>query len=129
MPKGMDLFAFQVASLVAGLAVALPFYLQETMGGHPMPLSQQAALSIAYTGLIASALGFTCWNMGVIRTGPKTAGYLGNLYPVFGATLGILVLGEPFRWYHAVGAVVTLAGIWLATASPAVQPRAENRRA
>jgi drug/metabolite transporter (DMT)-like permease len=123
MPRGMDLFAFQIASLVAGLAVALPFYLQETLGGHPMPLSQQAVLSVAYTGLIASVLGFTCWNMGVIRTGPKTAGYLGNLYPVFGATLGILVLGEPFRWYHAVGAIVTLAGIWLATASPAARPR------
>jgi drug/metabolite transporter (DMT)-like permease len=115
LPKGMDLVAFQVAAFVPGLVASLPFYIFETTNGHPMPLSLQAALSVAYTGLIASVLGFTCWNMGVMRVGAKTAGYFGNLYPIFGATLGILVLGEPFHWYHAVGALVTLGGIYLAT--------------
>jgi drug/metabolite transporter (DMT)-like permease len=118
LPKGMDLVAFQVAAFVPGLVVSLPFYMFETAKGHPMPLSLHAALSVAYTGLIASVLGFTCWNMGVMRVGAKTAGYFGNLYPIFGATLGILVLGEPFRWYHAVGALVILSGIYLATITP-----------
>jgi drug/metabolite transporter (DMT)-like permease len=119
LPNEMDLVVFQVASFVPGLIVALPFYLFETAGGHPMPLSLQAALSVAYTGLIASVLGFTCWNLGVLRIGAKTAGYFGNLYPVFGATLGIMLLGEPLRWYHAVGALIILAGIYLATVSRA----------
>jgi len=117
MPRNIDLIAFQVASFVPGLLVALPFYLYETASGHPMPISLQSALSVAYTGLIASVLGFTCWNLGVLRIGAKNAGYFGNLYPVFGATMGIIVLGEPFRWYHAVGALIILAGIYLATLS------------
>src|SRR5258706_6672442 len=53
-------------------------------------------------------VGFTCWNLGVMQIGPKAAGYFGNLFPVFGAALGILLLGEPFRWFHAVGGIVTL---------------------
>jgi drug/metabolite transporter (DMT)-like permease len=125
LPRGMDLLAFQVASFVPGLIVALPFYLWEHATGYPMPLSLPAILSVAYTGLLASVLGFTFWNLGVLRVGAKTAGYFGNLYPVFGATLGILVLGEPLRWHHVVGALVVLTGIYLATvggARPIVKP-------
>ncbi len=118
LPKGMDLVAFQVAAFVAGLAVLAPFYVVETLGGRPMPISRDAALFVGYTALVASVMGFTCWNMGVIRLGPKTAGYFGNLFPVFGATLGIVLLGEAFRWFHALGGIVILGGIYLATYSP-----------
>ena len=72
----------------------------------------------------ASVVGFTCWNLGVMRIGPKTAGYFGNLFPAFGAALGILLLGEPFRWFHAVGGIVTLSGIYLAMNAPAKPPTA-----
>ena len=115
VPKSIDLVAFQVACFVAGLTVLAPFYVYETMGGRPMPISWAAALLVGYSSVLASVVGFTCWNLGVMRIGSKTAGYLGNLFPVFGAVLGILLLGEPFRWFHAVGGIVTLAGIGLAT--------------
>jgi drug/metabolite transporter (DMT)-like permease len=119
LPKGMDLVAFQVAAFVVGLAVLLPIYLGETAGGRPMPVTWSAALYVGYTALVASVMGFTCWNMGVLRIGPKTAGYFGNLFPVFGAALGILLLGEPFQWFHAIGGMVILGGIYLATVGPA----------
>lgn len=118
VPKEMDLVAFQVMAFVAGLTVLAPFYTYETVGGRPMPLSWSAALLVGYAGLAASVVGFTCWNLGVMQIGPKTAGYFGNLFPVFGAALGILLLGEPFRWFHAVGGIVTLSGIYLATVAP-----------
>jgi drug/metabolite transporter (DMT)-like permease len=37
-----------------------------------------------------------------------------NLVPVFGALLAVLLLGEPFAYYHALGLVLVLGGIWLA---------------
>ena len=124
VPKEMDLVAFQVMAFVAGLAVLGPFYIYETVVGRPLPLSWSAALLVGYAGLAASVVGFTCWNLGVMQIGPKTAGYFGNLFPVFGATLGILLLGEPFRWFHAVGGIVTVSGIYFATvAAPADQVR------
>ncbi len=128
LPKGMDLIAFQVASFVVGLAVLAPFYVGETMAGRPMPISWDAALFVGYTALIASVMGFTCWNLGVIRIGPKTAGYLGNLFPVFSAALAIVLLGEALRWYHAMGGIVILGGIYLATYSRAApQPAPDTR--
>jgi drug/metabolite transporter (DMT)-like permease len=119
MPKGMNLVAFQVMSFAVGLAFTAPFYLYETLSGRPMPLTWSAVLFVAYTGLIASVVGFTAWNLGVMRVGPKTAGYFGNLFPIFGAALGILLLGEPFRWFHAAGGLMVLIGIYLATVTPA----------
>jgi len=115
IPKAIDLMAFQVAAIGVGLIVALPFYLHETWSGRPMPVTWTAALMVAYIAVVASAGGYTLWNFGVIRIGPRSAGYFGNLYPVFGALLGIVLLGEPLHGYHAVGAAVVLAGILLAT--------------
>jgi drug/metabolite transporter (DMT)-like permease len=36
------------------------------------------------------------------------------LVPIFGALLAVLILGEPFAAYHAVGLALVLGGIWLA---------------
>jgi drug/metabolite transporter (DMT)-like permease len=66
VPKEMDLVAFQVMAFVAGLAVLGPFYIYETVGGRPLPLSWSAALLVGYAGLAASVVGFTCWNLGVM---------------------------------------------------------------
>ena len=115
IPKAIDLMAFQVAAIGVGLVVALPFYVGETFGGRPMPVTWTAALMVAYIAVVASAGGYTLWNFGVIRIGPRSAGYFGNLYPVFGALLGIVLLGEPLHGYHLVGGAVVLAGILLAT--------------
>lgn len=123
LPKGMDLVAFQVMAFVAGLIVVAPFYAAESIGGRPMPLTWTAAMFVGYAGLVASVIGFTCWNMGVMRIGPKAAGYFGNLFPIFGAALGIILLGESFRWFHAVGGLITLAGIYLATVAPTASPQ------
>jgi drug/metabolite transporter (DMT)-like permease len=51
---------------------------------------------------------------GVELIGPGRAGLFVNLVPIFGALLAVLILGEPFTAYHAVGLVLVLGGIWLA---------------
>ena len=58
-----------VISFVAGLAALTPLYIYETVGGRPIPLTWSAALLVGYAGLAASVVGFTCWNLGVMRIG------------------------------------------------------------
>jgi drug/metabolite transporter (DMT)-like permease len=38
-----------------------------------------------------------------------------NLIPFLVIGLSWLLLGEAIRWYHPVGAVVVIGGVWLAT--------------
>ena len=47
-----------------------------------------------------------------------SAGYLGNLFPVFSALLAVIFLGEAIAWYHALGGMLVLGGIYLATVPP-----------
>ena len=64
--------------------------------------------------LFPSLLSQIFFMRGFELIGPGRAGLFVNLVPVFGAILGVAILGEPFRWYHAVGLALVLGGIWLA---------------
>lgn len=115
LPRELKLMGFQLAAFGIGALMILPLYLIETSGGRAMPVSTTSLLYVGYVAVAASLLAITFYNMAIRRIGPRIAGYMGNLFPVFGAVLGILILGEAFEWFHAIGGVVILAGIYLAT--------------
>jgi len=70
--------------------------------------------AIAYLGLVGTAVGFVWFYEGVKALGVARASVFTNLVPVFGATLAVLVLGEPLLPSMVVGGLVTLAGVSLA---------------
>jgi len=51
---------------------------------------------------------------GVQLIGPGRAGVFINLVPIFASALSVLLLGEKFGLFHAVGMVLVLGGIWVA---------------
>lgn len=51
--------------------------------------------SLAVLGLVCTALTYHLWNWGLKQLGTHTSGVIGNLEPLTGALLGVLVLGEP----------------------------------
>jgi len=115
-PKDIDIMPFMTALAIIGLIVMAPLYVWETAMVKPMPFTPTSVLYVLYIGIFASFLGTTMWNEGTYRAGAAQAGYFGNLYPIFSGVLAILILGEDPRWFHATGAALVIAGIWLATA-------------
>ena len=69
---------------------------------------------LLYVGLLPSLLSQIFFMRGVELIGPARAGLFVNLVPVFGALLAVVLLGEPFAFYHALGLALVLGGIWLA---------------
>jgi drug/metabolite transporter (DMT)-like permease len=55
------------------------------------------------------------WDRGVAAIGPARAGAYLYLIPLMGALMAVLFLGESIRAYHAVGLVLIVGGVWLAT--------------
>lgn len=51
--------------------------------------------SLAMLGVVCTALTYHLWNWGLKEVGTHTSGVIGNLEPLTGALLGVLVLGEP----------------------------------
>ena len=114
-PPQMHILPFMTAITIVSLVAMFPFYMWETMTIRPMPVSQASVLSILYVGIFASVAGTTMWNEGTYRVGGATAGYFGNLFPIFAGFLAIIFLGEVPAWYHGAGAALVLFGIYLAT--------------
>ena len=114
-PRQMHILPFMAAITIVSLVAMFPFYVWETVTIRPMPVSEASVMSILYVGIFASVAGTTMWNEGTYRVGGATAGYFGNLFPIFAGLLAIVFLGEVPAWYHGAGAAAVLLGIYLAT--------------
>ena len=60
-----------------------------------------------------SIISYLIWNNGVKEIGPTNAGVYTYLLPVFGIILSMIFLDETFLFYHLVGTVLILIGIFL----------------
>jgi drug/metabolite transporter (DMT)-like permease len=74
-------------------------------------------LSLAYLGLLGTALAFVWYSQGVQRLGAARTVVFNNLVPVFGACFGVLLLDEPLLASMLVGGAVAVAGVMLASRS------------
>lgn len=66
---------------------------------------------IIYAAIFPSILSQLFWVLGLEKIGSNRGGIFINLVPIFGAILAILLLGEQFQAYHAIGMVLVLGGI------------------
>ncbi|MCU0975037.1 MAG: DMT family transporter [Steroidobacteraceae bacterium] len=80
-----------------------------------LAISPAAALSVLYLGLLGTAVAFVWYLRAVQVLGPARTVIFNNLVPVFGATFGVLLLGEPLSASMLVGGAVAVAGVMLVT--------------
>jgi drug/metabolite transporter (DMT)-like permease len=107
-------FVFFTAMAIVAFLTSLPPLAYEVMTGTVQWPTLKGWLVLLYVGLMPSLLSQIFFMRGVELIGPARAGLFVNLVPVFGALLAVLLLGEPFAWYHAAGLVLVLSGIALA---------------
>ena len=98
-----------------GIVVLIPFTLWEALAWLPTELSWKSVALVFTAALIPGAGSYAAYSymqrkLGVARVG--TVLYLG---PLYSALLAWGVLGERIEWYHGVGALLILPGIWLST--------------
>ncbi len=78
-----------------------------------LEFSSTAWLSLAFLGVMGTALGFTLYYLGIVQLGAGRAAVFINLVPIFAIIGGWLILGEGLDWSLAVGLMLVLAGIRL----------------
>jgi drug/metabolite transporter (DMT)-like permease len=103
------------AIAIAGALTLLPPMLYETVAFDAFPRSRAAWASILALAVIPSVLAYGSYQIGVREVGPSVTGVFFYLIPVYGVLLATLLLGESFHLYHAVGLVLVVAGVVLAT--------------
>ena len=112
-------FLFAISLLGLALLAPVVAYRAAQVPLHAPSVPQ--AIGILYMGVAASVVAFICWNRGVAVVGANAAGFTIHLLPAFGTILAILLLGESFGVFHAVGIATILAGVVLATRAPAAK--------
>ncbi len=107
--------------VIAAMAVGVltPFALTEFALGHRLDPSLDTIGALAFVGLFSSFLAYVLYNRGVEQAGAHIAGLYTHLMPVYGMLLAMLFLDERLRLFHAVGFVLILTGIWIASRGPA----------
>lgn len=116
-PKSLDLICFLTVIFLIGSITTLPFHIGEIIVVEAMPMNWTAFWAVAYIALFPAVLAHIFWVDAIRRIGPAPAGYFIYLTPVFGILMAIMLLGEVFSWYHGVGIVLILGGVWLATSA------------
>jgi drug/metabolite transporter (DMT)-like permease len=104
---------FFAALAVVAFTTSLPLLGLEIARGTAQLPTPTGWLILLYVGLLPSLLSQVFFMRGVELIGPARAGLFVNLVPIFGALLAVVLLGEPFALYHALGLVLVLGGIWL----------------
>ncbi|MDT9594676.1 EamA family transporter [Nocardioides zeae] len=96
-------------------------------GAPPVPSAVEAA-AFAYVSLVATALAFVCWFVGLARLDVASVGVVGLLNPVTGVLLGTLLAAEHLSLPQLVGVAVVLGAVAVATgrSGRAAGPRAET---
>ncbi|WP_418320614.1 DMT family transporter [Piscinibacter sakaiensis] len=115
--SALDNVARLAAIVAGGIVVLLPFTLIELLASSAPALAQpgKGLLLVVLAAVLPGVISYQAYSFLLHELGAARAVLVLYLAPIYGALSAWLVLGEPPRWYHAVGAAIILPSIWLAT--------------
>lgn len=111
-PAVSGMVFFTVLSVIAAI-VSVPVFAVELLQGTEQWPTPKGWLVVAYISIFPSFLSQIFFMRGVELIGPGRAGVFINLVPIFSSFLAVVLLGEPFHFYHAAALVLVLMGIAL----------------
>jgi uncharacterized membrane protein len=94
-------------------AVALAPIAAATTWREGIDFAPHRVVAIVLLGVVGTGLAYVLNYQVVAEMGPTKASLVTYLVPVVAVTVGVLVLGEPFRLRILVGGLLTIAGIAL----------------
>lgn len=112
-PHGLNATRALFAIIAGGCLLLLPFYIGESILVRAVPVNTVSIGSIITIALLVSVGAMLMWNWGNATVGANRASIFINLVPVFGALMGVTLLGESFEAYHLAGMILICLGVWL----------------
>lgn len=113
---GLSTLTITLGATLVGLMFDVPLAALELSSATIGPITPMIGLGVLYLGLVSTALAFHLWNLGFKLLDANTAALCFFAQPVVGATLGVLLLGEPFSFGLALGASLILGGALVSAA-------------
>ncbi|MEM1285242.1 MAG: DMT family transporter [Pseudomonadota bacterium] len=105
---------FLLMLAIGAMLGSIPLLVIDLAAGRYPAADWRTVALMTYVVLFPSFVSQVFWVRGVELIGAGRASLFINLIPVFGALLAVVILGEVFQTYHAVGLVCVVGGIFLA---------------
>jgi drug/metabolite transporter (DMT)-like permease len=84
-----------------------------TIGSYFNPLvNLNFSVSILYLGILSSSIAFLLINYSLSKIKASENAVFSNLSTIVSIMAGVVLLNEPFFWYHLAGASLILLGVW-----------------
>ena len=107
--------SFLAVGMGWGSAFLIPGVAWEIASGRTMVFDGESMASFAFICIFPSLIGYMFLNRGIELIGANRAAPFIHLVPVFGSAMAIVLLGERFEVFHAVGYALVFVGITVAT--------------
>lgn len=119
-PSALDPLTRLCAIAVAGALVLLPFTVGEALLWQGPDLGDWRTWAAwLAVGLVPGLGAYGAYSFCVKELGPSRSSVSMYLGPLYVGLLAWLALGESPQWYHLLGALLVLPGLFLATRPPA----------
>jgi O-acetylserine/cysteine efflux transporter len=115
-----------VPMLLLSLAVEGPEQIGVALAGSLTAAAMPAWLGLAYTCVVATAVGSGIWTWLLARHPAGVVAPFSMLVPVAGILTAALVLGEVPGWLEMLGGVVVVAGVLVGARRPRPVARADS---
>ena len=109
-----DLLALTAATSLVGTVALLPIFAGTDLGGVTSVSGGDVAL-ILYLGVFSTLLGYVAWNIGLRAFGPTRAVTATYAIPALAVVFGAVTLEEPVTAWIAVGGLLIVGGVALAS--------------
>ena len=81
--------------------------------GYIIRLDKSFILILSYVVLLPGLASFVLWIKGISLIGVNRSGVFLHLMPVLSAIMAMIFFNEKFMFYHVLGAIFILIGIFL----------------
>lgn len=98
--------------MTAGALALLPFVFLRADAAYFAAISQTGWISLIYTSVFATAVGFSLHNWSLAKLGPFKSSAYGYLLPVTAALGGFFLLGESISLSQCLGGLGVLAAMY-----------------
>lgn len=111
---GVHWLSFMFIIAVGATLMSVPFALYEQSHTPFTSPGAMGWLILVFIVIVPSIVCQLSFARAVELIGGNRAGLFINLVPLFGSLLAVIIIGERFEWFHAVGLVMVVGGILLA---------------
>ena len=96
-----------------GLIMLAPAFLIEINQGDIIEINKNLFYILLYVAIFPSIGAYYCWAGAVSIIGPNRAGIFLSLIPLFSSIISIIFFGEKFLFFHFIGSVLIILGLFL----------------